>query len=104
MLVSVAAVAGPDHKHHKKGDWMKELGLTEAQVEQVKEIKQSKHDKMMAYKEQLSAETDEQLAEVLTDDQMDQLQAMREEKKNHMAAKKHKKHKKHKKYKKDRAN
>lgn len=98
MMVSMAAAAGPGHKHDKKNSWTEELGLSEAQVEQVKSIKQASHEKMMAYKEQLSAETDAQLAEVLTASQMEQLVAMRENKERHMAAKKHKKHKKEKAY------
>ncbi|WP_223786854.1 hypothetical protein [Marinicella meishanensis] len=94
MVVSFAAVAGPEHKNHKKGGWMQELGLTEAQMKEVKSIKKAKHEKLMAYKDQLATETDDELAAVLSADQMNQLQAMRDRKENHMAAKSHKKHKK----------
>jgi len=98
MLVSMAAAAGPGHKNHKKSSWTEELGLSEAQITQVKAIKQAKHDKLMAYKEQLSADYDAQLAEVLTGAQMEQLLAMRASKEKQMAEKKHKKHKQKKGY------
>jgi Spy/CpxP family protein refolding chaperone len=103
MMFSLAAVAGPNHKDHKKGNWMEELGLSDAQVEQVKNIKKAKYEKLDAFKEELAAETDAKLAQVLSSDQMAQLKEMRMKKEKRMAEKKHKKHKKHKKYKKERA-
>ena len=98
MMVSMAAAAGPGHKNHKKSSWTEELGLSEAQITQVKAIKKAKHEKMVAYKEQLAADYDAQLAEVLTADQMEQLLAMRAAEEKHMAEKKHKKHKQKKSY------
>lgn len=103
MLFSVAALAGPEHKNHKKGGWAEELGLTDAQTEQVKAIKEASYAKVKAYKKEVAAETDAKLAEVLSAEQMAKLKEMRKKKEKHMAEKKHKKHKKHKKYKKERA-
>ncbi len=100
MMFSVAAVAGPNHKDHKKRGWAEELGLTEAQTEQVKAIKEAGYEKVKAYKKEVAAETDEKLAEVLSADQMAQLKEMRKKHDRHMVERKHKKHKK---YKKDKA-
>ncbi|MCB1582969.1 MAG: hypothetical protein KDI92_07890 [Xanthomonadales bacterium] len=97
MMFSLVAVAGPHHKDHKRGGWAEELGLTEKQAEQVKNIKQASHEKMMAYKETLQAETDAELAKVLSADQMAQLKEMRKTHEKHLTEKKHKKHKKYKK-------
>lgn len=96
MLFSMAAVAGPGHNNHKKTSWVEQLGLTEAQAEQVKTIKQANHKKLVAYKESLANDVDEQLAAVLSNEQMAQYKAMRQDNKKHMAEKKNKKHKKHK--------
>ncbi len=99
MVFSLAAFAGDGHKHGKS-DWAKELGLTDTQYEQMKQVKKANHKKMKAYEKELASDRDAQFAEILSADQMAQLKEMR---KNHMAEKKHKKHKKNKKYKKEKA-
>jgi len=91
IMFSMAALANPEHKNHKKGSWAEDLGLTEAQAEQVKSIKKASHEKVMAYKKEVAAETDAKLAEVLSGEQMAQIKSKRKEHKKHIAKKKHKK-------------
>lgn len=97
MMFSLAAVANPGHKNHKRGGFVEELGLTETQAEQVKSIKQQSHEKMKAFREDLQVETDAELAKVLSEEQMAKMIEMRDDRQHKMGKKMRKKHRKHKK-------
>lgn len=72
-----------------------ELNLTEDQQSQMQELKADHMQRMNAARDQVKAETHEKMAEILTEEQMQQWQEMKEQRKERM--KKRMKKMKHKK-------
>jgi len=89
-LLMFAGVAGAE-----RGKAMfEELNLTEQQQTELKALKDDHQQRMNAARDQVKAETHEKMAEILTEEQMQQWQEIKEQKqermKNRMKKMKHK--------------
>lgn len=92
LLLLTAATGAMAYKGHSP-EWLaKELGLTEAQSQQVQTIMQEKRAKMMEVRKEIKAlskekkapiraETHERLSAVLSKEQMEKFEAMKQERK-----------------------
>lgn len=94
LSISLVAMASP---YDKKDRWAAELGLTNAQVEAMKNIKQANRKKLKKYKQELAQKRDAEFAKILSSEQMAQLKNMRKKHKKRMVHRKNKQAKRFKK-------